>query len=68
MDLRAGERLTIARKRRGMTQAELVQAAGKPVTLFTLREFEMGRRDIRVEGLVAICRALDITTQEILGA
>lgn len=67
MDLKAGERLTIARKRKGLTQRQLAEMAGAPVTFYAIREYESCRRDMRADSLAAICQALGITTQEILG-
>lgn len=64
-DLRAiGNRLFLIRKKRGMTQAEVAEAAG--VSDHTYAEIERGITNMRIITFTQICSALKITPDEIL--
>ena len=64
-DLRTvGNRLLAIRKRRGLTQAEAAEAAGLSDRNYA--DIERGTVNMRIETLVRICRALDITPDELL--
>ena len=63
-DLRAvGNRLLEHRRRIGLTQAEVAEAAG--ISDRTYADMERGAVNIRVETMLRICRALHITPDEI---
>lgn len=59
-----GNRLLTIRKRMGMTQAEVAEAAG--VSDRTYADIERGTVNMRVETLLRICNVLHITPDEIL--
>lgn len=59
-----GNRLLTIRKRSGLTQAELAEAAG--LADRTYADIERGYANMRVETLLRICRALHITPDEVL--
>lgn len=64
-DLRSiGNKLLTARKRRGMTQAEVAEAAG--LSDRTYADIERGTANMRTETLLRICRVLQITPDQIL--
>ena len=64
-DLRAiGNRLLSIRKRLGMTQAEVAEAAG--LSDRTYADIERGTVNMRIETLLHICQVLHITPDEIL--
>lgn len=56
-----GNRLLAIRKRVGMTQAEVAEAAGR-----TYADIERGSVNMRVETILRICSVLHITPDEIL--
>lgn len=59
-----GNRLLAFRKRMGMTQAELAEAAG--LADRTYADIERGTANMRTETLLHICDVLHITPDEIL--
>lgn len=65
LDMRKiGNRLLAIRKRMGMTQAEVAEAAG--LSGRTYADIERGTVNMRVETILHICEALHITPDEIL--
>ena len=65
LDLRAvGNKLLTMRKRMGMTQAEVAEAAG--LSDRTYADIERGSVNMRTETVLRICQALHITPDEIL--
>ena len=64
-DLRAiGNKLLVIRKRLGMTQADVAEAAG--LSDRTYADIERGTVNMRTETLLRICNVLRITPDEIL--
>ncbi len=64
-DFRAiGEKLHSIRKRMGLTQAEVAEAAG--VADRTYADIERGSVNMRIETILRICDVLHITPDEIL--
>ena len=64
-DLRAiGNKLLTIRKRMGMTQAEVAEAAG--LSDRTYADIERGSVNMRTETILRICSVLHITPDEIL--
>ena len=59
-----GNKLLVVRKRRGLTQAEVAEAAG--LSDRTYADIERGTVNMRIETLLRICRALRITPNDIL--
>ena len=59
-----GNRLLAIRKRMGMTQAEVAEAAG--LSTRTYADIERGSVNMRIETVLRICEALHITPDEIL--
>lgn len=59
-----GDRLLFLRKRRGLTQAEVAEAAG--LSDRTYADIERGTVNMRVETLLKICAVLHITPDEVL--
>jgi transcriptional regulator with XRE-family HTH domain len=59
-----GERLHSIRKRMGLTQAEVAEAAG--LSDRTYADIERGGVNMRTETLLRICQALHVTPDEIL--
>ena len=59
-----GNKLFAFRKRMGMTQAEVAEAAG--LSDRTYADIERGTVNMRVETVLHICQALHITPDEIL--
>ena len=59
-----GNRLYVVRKRMGLTQAEVAEAAG--LSGRTYADIERGTANMRAETLLRICHALQITPDEIL--
>lgn len=59
-----GNRLLELRKKKGLTQAEIAEAAG--LSDRTYADIERGTVNMRVETLLRICRALNITPDDIL--
>lgn len=59
-----GNKLYSARKRMGMTQAEVAEEAG--LALKTYADIERGSVNMRVETVLKICGVLHITPDEIL--
>lgn len=53
-----GKRLKAIRALRGMTQAELATAANLSVT--AIREYELGKRDLRADSIRKLCEALNV--------
>ena len=62
--LAIGNRLLNIRKRMGMTQAEVAEAAG--LSDRTYADIERGSVNMRTETLLKICEVLHITPDEIL--
>ena len=66
-DFRAiGNRLLTVRKRLGMTQAEVAEAAG--LSDRTYADIERGSVNMRIETVLKICQAMCITPDTILTA
>lgn len=64
-DFRAiGNKLLTIRKRSGLTQAEVAEAAG--LSDRTYADIERGTVNMRIETILRICNALHITPDEIL--
>ncbi len=64
-DLRAiGNKLLKVRKRMGMTQAEVAEAAG--LSDRTYADIERGSVNMRTETVLRICQVLHVTPDEIL--
>ena len=64
-DLRTvGNKLLAIRKRTGMTQSEVAEAAGLSDRAYA--DIERGTVNMRLETLLRICRALQITPDEVL--
>ena len=59
-----GNRLLKARKKCGMTQTEVAEASD--LSLRTYADIERGTSNMRVDTLLKICAALDITPNDIL--
>ena len=59
-----GNRLFAIRKRAGMTQAEVAEAAG--LSDRTYADIERGTVNMRIETILRICTVLHITPDEIL--
>ncbi len=59
-----GNKLYAFRKRMGMTQAEVAEAAG--LSDRTYADIERGSVNMRIETVLKICEALHITPDEIL--
>ena len=59
-----GNKLLAIRKRTGMTQAEVAEAAG--LSDRTYADIERGSVNMRIETILRICRVLHITPDEIL--
>ena len=65
LDMREiGNRLLSIRKRMGMTQSEVAEAAA--LSSRTYADIERGTVNMRVETILRICNALHITPDEIL--
>ena len=60
-----GERLAEARNRRGLTQAQLGKATGYRQTMIS--EVERGNRDLGIDGLLKIARALEVSIDYLSG-
>ena len=59
-----GNKLLSIRKRNGLTQAEVAEAAG--LSDRTYADIERGTVNMRIETILRICNALHITPDEIL--
>ncbi|MBR3763064.1 MAG: helix-turn-helix transcriptional regulator [Clostridia bacterium] len=59
-----GEKLFSIRKRNGLTQAQVADASG--LSINTYAEIERGEVNTSIESIMAICRALHITPDDIL--
>lgn len=59
-----GNKLLFIRKRSGLTQAEVAEAAG--LSDRTYAEIERGNVNMRIETILRICEALRITPDEVL--
>ena len=65
LDMREiGNKLLAIRKRMGMTQVEVAEAAG--LSSRTYADIERGTVNMRVETILRICESLHITPDEIL--
>lgn len=65
LDMREiGNKLLAIRKRMGMTQVEVAEAAG--LSSRTYADIERGTVNMRVETILRICDALHITPDEVL--
>ena len=62
--LTIGNKLLLIRKRMGLTQAEVAEAAG--LSDRTYADIERGTGNMRIETILRICSALHITPDEIL--
>ncbi len=62
--VRIGNKLFAFRKRMGMTQAEVAEAAG--LSDRTYADIERGTVNMRIETILRICEVLHITPDEIL--
>ena len=60
-----GERLKEAMKMRGMNQYELADAS--LVSAPTISHYVKGKRGIYFDGLVSICKALNVSADYLLG-
>lgn len=60
-----GERLKLAMKRRGINQAKLAEET--LVSPSTISHYMKGKRGIYYETLVAICKALNVSADYLLG-
>lgn len=64
-DFRAiGNKLLAVRKKAGLTQSEVAEAAG--LSDRTYADIERGTVNMRIETILKICSALDITPDEVL--
>lgn len=61
-----GDRLLAVRKKAGLTQAEVAEAAG--ISDRTYADIERGTVNMRIETILRICQVLHITPDEILTA
>lgn len=61
-----GNKLFSIRKRQGLTQAEVAEAAG--LSDRTYAEIERGTVNMRIETILRICNVLHITPDEVLTA
>lgn len=61
-----GNKLLAVRKRQGLTQAEVAEAAG--LSDRTYAEIERGTVNMRIETILKICNVLHITPDEVLTA
>lgn len=59
-----GNKLLAIRKRQGLTQAEVAEAAG--LSDRTYADIERGTVNMRIETILRICRTLHITPDEVL--
>ena len=59
-----GNKLLIFRKKTGMTQSEVAEAAG--LSDRTYADIERGSVNMRIETILRICKALQITPDDIL--
>ena len=60
-----GENLKMARKAKGLTQAQLAKELRKYQSDYS--EYENGRVQLDYEKIVFLCRRLDITPNELFG-
>ena len=60
-----GERIKTVRKHRGLTQKALGAVSG--TSEITIRQYELGKRQPRVQQLQAIANALDVSTDYLIG-
>lgn len=60
-----GERIKTARKHRGLTQKALGAVSG--TSEITIRQYELGKRQPRVQQLQAIANALDVSADYLIG-
>lgn len=60
-----GDRLRAARLARGLTHEELARAAGLATN--HVQTLQSGRRQPNVDTLAALCRALGVSADELLG-
>lgn len=54
-----GKKLKAIRALRGVTQSELADKAG--VSLSSIAEYEIGKRDLRADTIRKLCEALGVT-------
>lgn len=59
-----GERIRDARKSMGLTQAQLADQSG--VAAISIHQYETGKRNPRIEQLLRIAEALDITVTDLM--
>ena len=62
-----GKRLAQARRRAGLTQSGLAEALGDRYDQTTISAVERGRSSLRLDGVVAVARALSVSTDWLLG-
>lgn len=60
-----GERIRQARKRAGLTQKQLGEVSGTSET--TVKQYELGKRQPRIDQLQAIAAALEVEPWELMG-
>jgi transcriptional regulator with XRE-family HTH domain len=60
-----GEQLQKGRHAAGLTQEKLARKAKVPLT--TLREWEQGRRGMRLQAAIKLADALDVSLDELVG-
>lgn len=60
-----GERIRTARLRKLMSQKELAELIG--VSQSALCYYESGKRGLRIDLAIRICKALDVPLEEIMG-
>ena len=60
-----GNRLREVRRAKGMTQVELAEASGIPVSV--IRKWESGTRTPLSDGLLRVAEALDVCADQLLG-
>jgi transcriptional regulator with XRE-family HTH domain len=60
-----GDRIRAARTARSLTHEALARAAG--LSLDTVQKLQAGKREPSASVIVALCRALEISADELLG-
>jgi transcriptional regulator with XRE-family HTH domain len=64
-EVEMGKQLQGLRLRAGLTQDQLARKARVPLT--TLREWEQGRRNMRLQAAIKLADVLDVTLDELVG-
>lgn len=60
-----GERIKALRREKGLSQVELAARAG--IAVNSLRLYEAGKREPKVDAITKLAKALGVTKQELLG-